>query len=210
MSKTSTALLTLIGVALTIAIVGGMGILWRYSLTPGAAGNPPALWPVQSRLTRKSGALTLVMVVHPHCPCTRASIGELEILMAQSRRRIDANVIFFKPPGFSDKWTKSSLWRAATAIPGVRAAVDDGREARLFGAATSGQTMVYDRDGRLLFSGGITAARGLYGDSAGASAIAALLDGPTSHASQQTAVYGCALFTPRSSPAKPSTNPCPK
>jgi len=207
-SKTSTALLTLIGVALTIAIVGGMGILWRYSLTPGAAGTPPAFWPAQSRLTRKSGALTLVMVVHPHCPCTRASIGELEILMAQSRGRIDANVIFLKPPGFSDKWTKSSLWRDAAAIPGVSVVIDDGREARLFGAATSGQTMVYDRNGRLLFSGGITAARGHYGDSAGASAIAALLEEPTPHDGGKTAVYGCALFAPRSSSARRSAEQC--
>ncbi len=211
MSKTSTALLTLIGAAaLIIAIVGGMAILWRYSLTPGVAGTPPAFWPAQSRLAHKSSSLTLVMVVHPHCPCTRAAVDELEILMAQARGRVDASVVFIRPPGFKNNWIETSLWRAATAIPGVSVAVDDGREARLFGAATSGQTMVYGRDGRLLFSGGITAARGLYGDSAGASEIAALLDRPTSHASRQTAVYGCALFTPRSSPAKSSTKLCPK
>ncbi len=212
MSKTSTAFLTLIGAALTIAIVGGMGILWRYSLTPGAAGNPPALWPAQSRLARKSGSLTLVMVVHPHCPCTRASIGELEILMAQTRRgRLDASVIFLKPPGFSDTWTKTSLWHSAAAIPGVSVVVDDGREARMFGAATSGQTMVYDRSGRLLFSGGITAARGHYGDNAGASAIAALLEQPTTpHDGGKTAVYGCALFAPRSSSTRRNAETCLK
>jgi hypothetical protein len=209
-SKISTAFLTLIGAALTITIVGGMGILWRYSLTPGAAGNPPALWPAQSRLAHKSGSLTLVMVVHPHCPCTRASIGELEILMAQARGRLDASVIFLKPPGFSDDWTKTSLWHSAAAIPGVSVVVDDGREARLFGAATSGQTMVYDRNGRLLFSGGITAARGHYGDNAGASEIAALLEHPTPHDGGKTAVYGCALFAPRSSPARRSAEQCLK
>ena len=209
MSKTSTIFLTLVGAALTVAIVGGMGILWRYSLTPGAAGNPPALWPAQSRLARKSGSPTLVMVVHPHCPCTRASIGELEILMAQTRGRLDASVIFLKPPGFSDNWTKTSLWHNAAAIAGVSVVVDDGREARLFGAATSGQTMVYDRSGRLLFSGGITATRGHYGDNAGASAIAALLEQPTMpHDGGKTAVYGCALFAPRSSSPKRSAETC--
>jgi hypothetical protein len=208
--KTSTASLTLIGAALTVAIVGGMGILWRYSLTPGAAGNPPALWPAQSRLARKSGSLTLVMVVHPHCSCTRASIGELEILMAQAQGRLDASVIFLKPPGFSDNWTKTSLWHSAAAIPGVSVVVDDGREARLFGAATSGQTMVYGRNGRLLFSGGITAARGHYGDSAGANAIAALTDRPTSQGGRKTAVFGCALFAPRSSSPRRSTEKCLK
>ena len=88
--------------------------------------------------------------------------------------------------------------------------VDDGREARLFGAATSGQTMVYGRNGHLLFSGGITAARGHYGDNAGASAIGALLEQPTPQSGRKTAVYGCALFAPRSSPAKPSSKLCPQ
>ena len=210
MSKTSTALLTLIGTALSIAIVAGMGILWRYSLTPGGVGTPRALWPTQSRLARKSGSLTLVMVVHPRCPCTRASIAELETLMTQARGRLNADVIFLKPSGFSDHWTRTSLWRSVVAIPGINAMVDDGREARMFGAATSGQTMVYDRVRHLLFSGGITAARGHYGDNASESAIAALLERPASHDSLKTAVYGCALFAPRSSPATPSTKPCPQ
>jgi len=209
-SKTSTGLLALIGAALTIAIVSGMGILWRYSLTQGVAGTPPALWPSQSRLARKSSSLTLVMVVHPHCTCTRASIGELEILMAQGRGRLKADEIFLKPPGFSDNWTKTGLWRSAAAIPGLSLVIDDGREARLFGAATSGQTMVYGRNGRLAFSGGITAARGHYGDNARASAIASLLARPISHGDRKTAVYGCALFAPHSSAAKPSTKLCPQ
>jgi hypothetical protein len=210
MSKPRIALLALIGAASIIAIAAGMGILWRYSLTPGTAGTPPAFWPAQSRLARKLGALTLAMVVHPHCPCTRASIAELEILMAHARGQLDAWVIFLKPRGFNDSWTKTSLWISAAAIPGVSAVVDDGAEARLFGAATSGQTMIYDRNGRLLFSGGITAARGHFGDNAGASAIAALLEQAAPRAGGKTAVYGCALFAPRSSPAKRGTNLCLK
>ena len=170
-----------------------MGMLWRYSLVPGAAGMPPALWPPQSRLARTAGDLTLVMVVHPHCPCSRASIAELEILMTHPPQRINADVVFLRPPGFDDSWTKTNLWRSATAIPGVSAVIDDGRETRLFGAATSGQTMVYGRDGNLLFSGGITAARGHFGDNAGAQVITALLNQSTAKIARRTAVYGCAL-----------------
>jgi len=206
--KTNTALLTLFGAALTIAIVAGMGMLWRYSLTPGVAGTPPALWPTQSRLARKAGALTLVMLVHPRCSCSRASLEELATLMAQARGPLDATVIFLDPPGFDERWTKTDLWQSAMAIPRVSATVDHGREARLFGAATSGQTMVYGGDGRLLFSGGITAARGHYGDNAGTHAIAALLERPAAHGrSDRTAVYGCALFAP---PATRSFKPCLK
>jgi hypothetical protein len=201
----------LIGAALTIVIVGATGILWRYSFTPGVAGAPPALWPAQSRLARKAGALTLVMVVHPQCSCSRASIGELAILMAQARGPLDANVILLNPPGFNNSWTKTDLWQSATAIPRVSATIDDGREARLFGAATSGQTMVYGGGGRLLFSGGITAARGHYGDNAGTHAIAALLEQPAAHGGgDRTAVYGCALFAPRAPLLKRSIKPCLK
>jgi hypothetical protein len=208
MNKTSNLLLALIGAALGVATLAGMGMLWRYSLNPGTAGTPPALWPQQSRLVRRPGNLTLVMVVHPHCPCSRASIAELEVLMTRPSRRINADVIFLKPPGFDDSWTKTNLWRSATAIPGVNAVIDDGRETRLFGAATSGQTMVYSRDGSLLFTGGITAARGHFGDNDGASAITALLNQSTAKPAYRTAVYGCALFAPPSVSPKRSVPRC--
>jgi hypothetical protein len=126
-NKTNTALLTLIGAALTIVIVGATGILWRYSLTPGVAGTPSALWPAQSSLAHKAGALTLVMVARPHCPCSRASIGELALLIAQPRETPDANVIFLEPPGFSDSWTKTDLWQSA--IPKLRPPFGDANHA---------------------------------------------------------------------------------
>jgi hypothetical protein len=178
--------------------VGGMGLLWNYSITPGTAGDPPSAWPASSRIPQRPDSLTLIMAVHPQCPCSRASIGELSALMARTTGRLRAWVIFVRPPGFSTDWAKSDLWRSASAIPGVTAVVDDGREARLFGAATSGQTMVYDGGGRLLFTGGVTAARGHWGDNAGVSAIAALLGDPAPRANGKTPVYGCPLFAPNS------------
>jgi len=74
---------------------------------------------------------------------------------------------------------------------------DDGVEAARFGAATSGQVILYDRDGRLLFSGGITASRGHAGDNDGRDAIVSLLGGGrgTRHSSP---VFGCSLLEPSS------------
>jgi hypothetical protein len=147
------------------------------------------------------------MAIHPHCPCSRASIGELAILIAHSGGRLAAFVVFVQPPGFDENWTKSDLWSSAGLIPGVTRIIDLGAEAKLFGAATSGQTMVYDPRGRLLFSGGITAARGHFGDNAGITAITRLIDtaesgGPARVAyrnkpvvdASTTPVYGCPLF----------------
>lgn len=149
------------------------------------------------------------MAIHPHCPCSRASLGELAILMAHSDGRLAAFVVFVQPPGFDENWTKSDLWSGAGSIPGVIRIIDHGVEAKRFGATTSGQTIVYDPRGRLLFSGGITAARGHFGDNPGLSVIARLLDtaetglsarvvyrnNPVVYAST-TPVYGCPLFAP--------------
>jgi len=107
-----------------------------------------------------------------------------------------AFVVFVTPPGFGENWTKTDLWSSVGLIPGVTRIIDNGAESNLFGAATSGQTMVYDHRGRLLFSGGITAARGHFGDNAGVSAIVALLGGPAHAGLARTAVYGCPLFAP--------------
>jgi hypothetical protein len=134
------------------------------------------------------------MLAHPHCPCTRASIGELALLMAHSQGRVTAYVLFLKPAGFSDDWEKTDLWHSAASIPGVKVMIDDGgAEARRFHAATSGQTMLYDAEGRLLFSGGITGSRGHAGDNAGRSAIVSLLNTGAAERAE-TFVFGCRLF----------------
>jgi hypothetical protein len=136
----------------------------------------------------------LVMFVHPQCPCTSASIEELNRILARWRNSVSAQVWFFKPAGFPSEWTQSSLWRSATAIPGVTAHEDaDGAQARLFGAETSGYVVFYDARGRLEFRGGITAGRGHAGDNAGEDAIVSLLAGHDAGL-RQTPVYGCSLL----------------
>ncbi len=176
------------------AVGAGLGILWGYENTPGASANPPALWPADSRIQRATDRVTLVMLAHPHCPCTRASMGELASLMAHSQGRITAYVLFLKPAGFSGDWEKTDLWQSAANIPGVKAIIDEGGvEARRFNAATSGQTVLYDAEGRLLFSGGITGSRGHSGDNAGRSAIVSLVNAGAAETSE-TFVFGCPLF----------------
>ena len=175
-------------------VVAGLSVLWNYENTPGVAAQPPAAWPADSQIQRAPDRATLVMLVHPHCPCSRASMSELAKLMAHTQGRLTAYVLFLKPAGFSDDWEKTDLWRSAASIPGVNAIVDDeGNEARRFHAVTSGQTVLYDVTGRLVFSGGITGARGHAGDNAGRSAIVSLVNvGSADRA--ETFVFGCPLF----------------
>lgn len=188
--------LLLAGSALWFITVGvGTGVLSQYQNTPGTpAIAAPAEWPSDSHVPRSTELPTLIMMVHPQCPCTRASLAELARLMAQAEGRLTAYVIFNKPPDVTKRWLHSDLWDIAAAIPGVNVLADDeGIESRRFHAATSGQTMLYDKEGNLLFSGGITGGRGHEGDNAGRSTILSYLS--TGEADRaETPVFGCAIF----------------
>ncbi len=192
-------LIVLTGTLLWLSIVGiGLGAVWNYENTPGIAAKPPQQWPVESGIARKQDHATLVMLAHPHCPCTRAAIGELASIMAHCQGRLTAYVLFLKPPGLSDNWERTDLWQSAASIPGVNPVVDDGGiEASRFHATTSGQTLLYDANGNLLFSGGITSARGHAGDNAGESAIESLVDTGSAN-TDRSHVFGCPLFNPDS------------
>jgi hypothetical protein len=170
------------------------GFLWLldYSMTPGVRGPTPAVWPADSAIERASGTPTLVMFAHPLCPCSRASLSELGELLRKAGP-MAAHVLMLAPHDAGSDWKDPGLREAAAAIPHVRvAADDDGVEARRFGATTSGHVVIYGRDGRLLFSGGITAARGHLGDNLGLQrALAAL--GAGAPTCVESPVFGCSL-----------------
>src|SRR4051812_12480766 len=90
-------LLWALGVAwLGGAVVGG-GTLLNYSNTAGP-GAGAAAWPRGSALARESERFTLVMFLHPQCPCSRASVGELERLLASlGTERVRTTVVFVGP-----------------------------------------------------------------------------------------------------------------
>jgi hypothetical protein len=145
-------------------------------------------------LALASGRPTLVLLAHPQCSCTRATLNELAEALARARTRPKTYVLFLKPEGFSNGWERTDLWRSAAALPDVTVIRDDdGREARRFGTATSGQTLLYDSNGTLLFSGGITGARAHAGDNAGRRSLVALLNGDRPDRGR-TNVFGCPLF----------------
>jgi hypothetical protein len=171
-----------------------LGIV-RFQATPGAQGREaPLHWPTGvDNIARKPSRFTLVMTLHPQCPCSRASLHELAQLMARSEGQVDAHILFVKPQGAPADWCDGDLWRQAKDLPGVEVSIDnDAKDASIFGATTSGEVMVYDASGAIRFSGGITDGRGHEGDNAGLSAIVGLVrDGKA--AVSTTPVYGCSL-----------------
>jgi hypothetical protein len=182
-------------VVIWLAGIGyGTSKLLRYSFTPAPTPHASAVWPANSALRPSPSAFTLVMVAHPQCPCTQASLSELEIIMARFRDRLRAKILFIQPDGMTADWVKSGLWKHAESIPETDVVMDpDGREIRRFGGVASGQVFLYNPGGKLVFSGGITASRGHVGSNAGEDAVAALLMG-TNPPDTTSASFGCYLF----------------
>lgn len=189
-----------IAVAIWVGVVGsGMAALTHYKSTPGAVGEVARQWPAASALEREAGALTLIMAVHPKCVCSRASLDELVILLGRAQKRVAATVLLTRPEGSDPSWSQSDIRTQASRIPGARVVDDEGgREARRFGALTSGQVFLYAADGQLVFHGGLTGGRGHEGDNAGLSRALGIVDG-TPVARAESPVFGCALFDSTSS-----------
>ncbi len=184
-----------VGVVVWLAsTVTGLSALWKYDNTPGRAADAPAAWPTVTNLVRDRSGETLVMFAHPQCTCTQASLDELAEVLARVETRPKSYVVFLKPARFDQGWERTDLWRRASQLPGVTVVRDDnGVEANGFGAATSGQTLLYGADGSLRFSGGITGSRAHAGDNAGRRSLVALLSRERNRA-PTTSVFGCPLF----------------
>jgi hypothetical protein len=173
--------------------VGGLAMVWKYSLTPGAEGRSPVTWPAEVSLPREADQATLVMLVHPKCSCSHASVAELAKVMTRLSGKAHAFVLFSKPSGTADDWEKTELWRRVAELPGVTPLVDsDSQLAGRFGARTSGHTVLYGPGGELRYSGGITGARGHEGDNLGESSLLAAATEGRSEATTER-VFGCAL-----------------
>jgi hypothetical protein len=200
------------GILWAAAVAFGFARMLRYGATPGDAGTPSPAWPAGSGLQIDRRRANLVMIAHPRCPCTRASIAELARVITRAPPSVSAHVLFYRPRSSPRGWERTDLWRSAAAIPGVTVRADpEGREARRFGARTSGHVLLYDRAGQLLFSGGITGARGHLGDNAGSDRVIRLLtrdatawtsdgaglDRGSRGARGQTCVFGCPLAPDR-------------
>lgn len=171
------------------AVFLGILALARYSNTAGAQPR------FAESLVDGSAPFRLVMFVHPQCPCSRASVEELSRLMAACGGKIRGEVYVFHPDVEADEWSDTWIRQHAALIPDVDVITDrNAAVARSYSASTSGQVMLYDAAGDLLFSGGITAGRGHEGDNPGRSAIVELVSGAAAEELIEAPVFGCPLF----------------
>lgn len=190
-------------IAWGVAAVG----VWAWTTSYGfttyqpTAGVNLSSWPTGTRLTLDAERPTLVVFLHPRCPCTRASIRELERVLTGAGLSGDQQprviVTATLPADADEQWRRTDTVRDATALPYANVAWDvDGVEASRFGAATSGAVRLYASSGELLFAGGVTPSRGHEGDSAGRDRLLALLRGDDTTPQPPTPVFGCRLCLP--------------
>lgn len=187
------ALFLITAVWLAAAVAGAVS-LTRYKST-SAPLNAPA-WgerlPSTSTIQLASDRPTLVVTVHPHCPCTKATFTELERFLTRHRNQVATLLLFVQPEGEDATFIEGALWDRAEKWPGVKRTIDvDGAESKRLGATTSGTSLLYAADGKLMFRGGLTIARGHEGDSPGAERMTALLAGQP--ALPTAPVFGCGL-----------------
>ena len=182
-----------------LALLGvGFSLLMRTEVKAGAPAGAPETWPAGAHAPRVPGRPTLLVFAHPRCACTRATLRNLERVVAHTGGRATVTVILALPADTPADWERSPLADAARAIPGVTVLVDHGEaEAKRFGTHTSGQALLYDGSGHLRFAGGLTPGRAHEGDNAGSDAVVALIDG-AAPAVASTAVFGCGLENPTS------------
>ena len=175
----------------------GMFQLQQYANTPNLGALAPARYPEELSPLRKPDCSTLLVFVHPRCPCSTATIGELERLVARLNPEVLVHVVFWHPEGLPANWHETALWQQACRVPRINVIDDVGCVlTRRFGVLTSGQTVLYDAAGRLRFAGGITMARGHAGDNPGSDHVLSMagtgpITGDTGPMCCQ--VFGCPL-----------------
>src|SRR4051812_25961113 len=95
-------------------VVGGIGWMWSYESASTTQGPTPRTWPADSRANISSTSDNLLLFLHPRCPCSRATLGELARLMAGANGRLTCQVFFVVPQGENAQAAANgALWDAA-------------------------------------------------------------------------------------------------
>lgn len=185
-----------------LAIACGFYTLMEYEYRVGEPSQVPRLWPNSSTLSRPLRQPRMVVFAHPRCPCTRATLIELQRLMARPEFDLDVVVVMWQPPNTLE-WDDAELIRLAESLELPFILDPGGAETARFGISTSGHALVYGTEGRLRYSGGLTASRGHEGWSAGQDHILELARRPTVASSSSSAVFGCGMGTPTGNEGPP-------
>lgn len=176
------------------ALLIAAGFSLRYEKTPTMLDSKLERFPASSKLKLNQSGFTMLFFVHPKCPCTQASLAELARLKGKNPS-LTGYIALLVPHKSLTSWMQSANCQRARQVVGFEAVPDyGGLEAACFGAKSSGEAFLFNSAGKLLFHGGLTAARGHEGPNSGVDQITSILEGKSR--SGKYAVYGCSLQNP--------------
>jgi hypothetical protein len=186
------------------AVFWVMSLIGRYEGTPGEAATVPTQWPQNCSIKPNPAKQTLLFFLHPRCACSLASMQEFKHALQHfartanlSSENIDINCVFTCPDTNYTEWTNTVLVNRAREIPDATIRFDrNGTIINQFHVTTSGHVLLYSKNGKLMYSGGVTLARGHEGNNKNREAFEnAMSDSTTS--SDECPVFGCKLLDSR-------------
>jgi hypothetical protein len=198
-----------LGLTLLIAAWGGLVVIlcllmFAYEFKHDLVDSERLVthWPSDTQITTSPGRPTLLLFLHPKCPCSRASLAEMERIWVleneQSKDTPQLVVVATVPPDEPNDWLTTGTVEQSRRLAGAEFVVDPGgREAQRFGATTSGTVMWFDAAGNCLYAGGLTSGRGHEGGNVGRDCLEQLMRGEAPTATGLPA-FGCRLCLPDS------------
>lgn len=180
-----------------LAALPGIRSLLAFESTPGRQAAAALHWPARLLSGQNAGLPTLIVVLHPRCTCSQATLEELAEASREFDRPYNAIFLIDQPHASGFQWEKVSFYRAAQKALHARVVLDeDGHLGASFGALTSGEVFLYSAEAgssarSLLFAGGVTPGRGMLGSNQGIEGLKLAFKGQGQ--AKQTPVFGCAL-----------------
>ena len=134
-------------------IFGGLAILaigetrWlSWESTAGEENTTVVQWPAESAIARSEASRTVLIFIHPYCEHIKMSLNILEQVAANLPESASWLIVASRPPG--------SDWKPETTLPIY---FDEGGvETKRFGVTTPGHLLLFDGEGSVLYSGGVT------------------------------------------------------
>lgn len=177
-----------------LLLAAGAGALSRYEFKGSATTGLTDHWPDNPIIRLDSERPTLVMFLHPRCPCSAASLAQLDRVLRLYPGRFRTWVLIVRPASVPKAWEEGTNAEAARRLPDSTLMLDPaGALARQFGSLYSGTVQAYDHEGNRLFAGGITASRGHEGESLGSLSLQDIGAGKAPGATSMP-VFGCPLM----------------
>ena len=180
-------------------LAAGLVALAAYASRPGEAATPAGRLP--SKVIEAIDAVepstheatwTLVLAVHPKCPCTPATLDELEHLLPKLAEPIRLVALVRTPADDPSAWLDTPLVAKLERLNAVIVTDPNAELAAMIGATTSGHAALFDAKAESRFNGGLTPTRGHTGPNTGVASIQSIVN-RTALVATESVVYGCPL-----------------